>query len=251
MKMHALSGGRLRMKARAFNAAASSDETIDLPCCCFLLRHSQGNVLFDTGCHPSVATNAEARWGSVTRSVKPVMAPDDNVITALSSIGLVPDDIDLVVNSHLHMDHCGCNSFFRQATNIVHERELAAARESEGKGYFSADWDCGMQTQTIEDEVDLFNDGKIILIPVPGHSAGTMGALVTLDRDGMIFLAADSVSVESNLRAETIPVNTWNADLFARSIATVRNLETRGARIFYGHDAEQWKGLRKGLHAYQ
>ena len=58
----------------------------------------------------------------------PIMQPGEHVLTGLAEIGLSPDDIDLVINSHLHPDHCGCNAFFRKATFLVHTDELAAAR---------------------------------------------------------------------------------------------------------------------------
>ena len=67
MKMHALSGGRVRMRKSVYVPDAERSETIELPVSCFLLRHPQGNVLFDTGCHPSVAENprrAGAAWPS-------------------------------------------------------------------------------------------------------------------------------------------------------------------------------------------
>ncbi len=55
MKMHLLSGGRLRMRKSIFMPDADKSETIELSVSCALLRHGQGNVLFDTGCHPSVS----------------------------------------------------------------------------------------------------------------------------------------------------------------------------------------------------
>ena len=48
-------------------------------------------------------------------------------------MGLKPEDIDVVVNSHLHPDHCGCNAYFTKATFMVHEKEVAAAKEM-GRG---------------------------------------------------------------------------------------------------------------------
>ena len=64
MKMHMLSGGRLRMRKSIYFPDADRAEMIDLPVSCALMRHSQGNVLFDTGCHPTIAENPEARWGA-------------------------------------------------------------------------------------------------------------------------------------------------------------------------------------------
>src|SRR5687767_4533909 len=106
MKMHILSGGRVRIRKSIYLPEADRSETIELPVPCVLLCHAQGNVLFDTGCHPSVAENAEARWGSIAKLMVPIMAPGDHVIAGLAGIGLTPDDIDVVVCSHLHPDHC-------------------------------------------------------------------------------------------------------------------------------------------------
>ena len=128
MKMHLLPCGRLRMRKNIFLPEAARSETIELPVSSALLRHSQANVLFDTGCHPAVAEDPEGRWGGLAKLMTPIMQPGEHVLTGLAGIGLEPDDIDLVINSHLHPDHCGCNAFFRKATFLVHRDELAAAR---------------------------------------------------------------------------------------------------------------------------
>jgi N-acyl homoserine lactone hydrolase len=75
MKMHLLSGGRLRMRKSIFVRDADKSETIDLSVCCALIRHAQGNVLFDTGCHPAVAEQGEARWGGLVRLMTPTCSP--------------------------------------------------------------------------------------------------------------------------------------------------------------------------------
>ena len=65
MKMHVLSGGRVRMRKSVYFPDADRGETIELPVSCVLLRHRQGNVLFDTGCHPScrrIRRRAGGKW---------------------------------------------------------------------------------------------------------------------------------------------------------------------------------------------
>lgn len=253
MKLHVLSGGRLRMKRSVYEPDADRAALIDLPVSCFLVRHSQGNLLFDTGCHPSIATDAEARWGGMAKSMVPVMGIGDNVVSALAAIGVAPDDIDVVVNSHLHTDHCGCNAFFKRANFIVHAAELAQARDPamEGKGYLRADWDSASTLDIIDDYRDVFGDGRIELVPLPGHSPGSLGAVVTLPKSGAFLLAADTVSLRSTLDRELIPRNTWNADLLTRSLAEVRRIEGTGARVICGHDPAQWDALKKGADAYE
>jgi glyoxylase-like metal-dependent hydrolase (beta-lactamase superfamily II) len=252
MKMHLLSGGRLRIRKNIYLPDVDRAETIEAPVSCALLRHPQGNVLFDTGCHPSLPDAAEARWGGLARLMTPIMKPGDSIINALAGIGLQCDDIDVVVCSHLHPDHCGCNSFFKRATFIIHAEEVAAARAAEAvkAGYLAAEWENAGPIETIEDEHDLFGDGRIVLIPLPGHTPGTTGALVALDRTGTFLLASDTVSLRSTLDSGVIPKNTWNAEALAKSLAEVRHIEAGGAAVLCGHDDAQWASLRKGEDAY-
>ena len=252
MKMHVLSGGRLRMRASMYFPELPKEQTAEFPCSCFLVRHAQGNVLFDTGCHPAVETDAAARWGKLARAFAPVHRPGDNVVGDLAKLKLRPDDVDVVINSHLHMDHCGCNEFFKQATFFVHAKELEAAADpqSEGKGYFRADWDHPMPVQAIDAALDLFDDNRIVLLPLPGHTPGSIGAKIELDRSGCFILASDAAPVRQNFERDYSPKNSWDASLFCRSLAELRRLEQGGAAILFGHDAAQWNTLKKGAVAY-
>jgi glyoxylase-like metal-dependent hydrolase (beta-lactamase superfamily II) len=250
--MHILSGGRLRMKKHIYVPDADREETIDLPVSCFLFRHPQGNVLFDTGCHPSAAAEPEARWGSLARAIRPVMKQEDNLIRELGRVDLTPDDIDIVVNSHLHFDHCGCNEFFTKATIYIHADELAAARdpEMEGRGYFQEDWNHPMPMVDFSDEVDMFDDGRIVLLPLPGHSPGLTGLLASLPNSGAYLLASDAVAIRDNLDRETIPKNTWNQDLLTNSLGEIKRIENSGAAVVCGHDLAQWSTFRPAEEFY-
>jgi len=252
MKMHILPGGRLRMRKSIYLPDAGRDETIELPVLSVLLRHAEGNVLFDTGCHPCVAEDAAARWGGMAKFITPIMGPNDNVLAGLSRLGLRAEDIDLVVNSHLHPDHCGCNAFFKAATVIVHALDLEAAKapDSLARGYLAIEWQHPLPMETISGERDLFGDGRIVLVPLPGHTQGSTGALVALDRCGQFLLASDAVSLRASLDRDVVPRNTWNAEMFLRSLAEIRRLEKSGATVLCGHDAEQWESLRKGPEAF-
>jgi glyoxylase-like metal-dependent hydrolase (beta-lactamase superfamily II) len=240
------------MRKHIYLPDADRAETIELPVSAFFVRHAQGNVLFDSGCHPSVAENAEQRWGGMSRFMTPIFQPDENVITGLNAIGISPDDVDVVICSHLHPDHCGCNAFFRKATFVCHSKELSAARapEAAAKGYLPMEWDQPMGFHEISGEHDLFNDERIVLIPVPGHTPGTLAALVNLDRSGSFLLASDAVALKAHLDKEVAPKNNWNADLALASIAAIKRIEASGATVLYGHDDEQWRTLKKGAQAY-
>ncbi len=253
MKLNLLAAGRLRMKKSIYIPGADRAEMIDLPVSSALIRHKQGNVLFDTGCHPSVVDNAEGRWGPLAKVMKPLMTTDETLLPSLACVGLGPDDIDIVVNSHFHPDHCGCNQFFTKATILAHAREVEAAKApgAETAGYLRLDWDTGQSIETVNGEKDLFGDASVVLLPLPGHTPGSLGALVNLDRDGPFLLASDSVSLRQHLDTDIAPRNTWSIEEQLKTYAEVRRIEKSGATVICGHDDQQWQSLRKGTEGYE
>ncbi|MEJ8574451.1 N-acyl homoserine lactonase family protein [Microbaculum marinum] len=253
MKMHALSGGRLRVRKSVYDADADRGATMELPVSAFLLRHPQGNVLFDAGYHPAAAEDAAARWGGMARIMAPIAAADDTVVDNLRDVGVGPEDVDLVICSHLHSDHCGCTAFFTRATLLCHASELAAARapDSDRSGYVRDDWDQPLPLQEIDAEHDVFGDNRIVVVPLPGHTPGTVAAHVELDRSGSFLLASDAVSFRDNLEQGTVPRNTWNVEEATRSLALVRRIAADGATVLFGHDDAQWSTLKKGADAYE
>ena len=252
MKMHVLSGGRLRMKKSTYYPNAARGEMFDLPVSCILMRHKQGNVLFDTGCHPDVVEKPGVRWAGYEKFMTPIMQSGDHVLTGLKAVGLGPEDIDVVVCSHLHTDHCGCNEFFTKSTIFVHERELEAVRAPDAfnRGYLSADWDHPIPMNVFDRQTDIFGDGRIILVPLPGHSMGTTGALVKLDRSGEFLLTSDALNLRANLDEDFAPRNTFDVEQALQSYAEIRRIEAAGATIICSHDDAQWQTLRKGPEAY-
>ena len=154
MKLQFLSAGRLRLKKSVYVKTADRSETFEAPVSSALIRHKQGNVLFDTGCHPSVVEHGEERWGSLMKVMTPVMRAEDTLLPSLACVGVNPDDIDVVVNSHFHPDHCGCNAVLQEghhhgACQGDRGRERAGA---EAAGYLRADWDHGQPTDAVNGE---------------------------------------------------------------------------------------------------
>jgi N-acyl homoserine lactone hydrolase len=253
MKLHFLNAGRIRMRKSVYIPGADRSGTFEAPVISALVRHGQGNLLFDTGCHPSVVEHGEERWGALMKIMTPIMRAEDTLLPSLAGVGLRPDDIDVVVNSHFHPDHCGCNAFFKNATIIAHAKEIEAANAAgaEMAGYLRADWDHGQPTEAVTGEMDIFGDGGVVLIPLPGHTPGTIGAMVNLDRDGAFLLASDAVSLRHNLDTDTAPRNTWNVEALLKSFAEIRHVERSNATVICGHDDAQWQTLKKAQDAYE
>ncbi|MCY3982690.1 MAG: N-acyl homoserine lactonase family protein [Roseovarius sp.] len=253
MKMHILDAGRLAMKKRVYVPdCTDKTEMIELPVMAILFRHAQGNILFDTGCHPSVSTDAEARWGKLAGVMRPIGEHSSNVIDSLAALGLTPDDINVVVNSHFHPDHCGCNEFFTKARFVAHEKELAEARgkNAAAQGYMPREWDHPMQMDTCTDGHDVMGDGLLTTIDLPGHTPGMMGLKAFLENTGRVLLVSDAVSLRRNLDNDEVPRNAVDANALRRSYETIRKIEATGAMVICCHDDEEYRGLKKGLEAY-
>ncbi|WP_085462773.1 MBL fold metallo-hydrolase [Mesorhizobium australicum] len=253
MKMHLLAGGRLRMRRSIYVPGAAREETIELPVHASLIRHPKGNVLFDSGCSPEAASDAEGRWGGLAKVMTPIFRPEQTVLSELENLRLSPDDIDVVVCSHLHPDHCGCNEHFRRATIYCHAAEVAAAKAEGGEqqGYLPREWNQPQGFEQFNSEHDLFGDEKIVLVPMPGHTPGLTVARIALDRDGVFVLASDAAPLQANIDSGAPPKNTWNMDLAADALARLRRFRDQGETVISAHDEEQWQRLRKGAAFYE
>jgi len=248
-KLHVLSGGRLRMPRSFYYPDAPRGETFELPVSCALIRHKQGNVLFDTGCSPRAAEDTQAYWGQFSKVMSPIHAADDAVVRQLPKVGLGPDDIDVVVCSHLHTDHCGCNSAFARASVICTAAELEAAREG-GGAYLAEDWDLGRPFDTFSGVRDVFGDGQLTLLEMPGHTPGMAIAHLVLG-SGPVVLASDAIPVAEVLEKRYAPRGTWDAERSIAALAEIARLRDDGATVLFGHDDAQWRSLKTGAYAYE
>ena len=96
----------------------------------YVITHTRGNVLFDTGVHPQMGTDPEARLGPAAASFEVRMTPEDGIEGRLATIGLTPGDIDMVVQSHLHFDHAGGLQWLTHAPDPGAARGAAASRRT-------------------------------------------------------------------------------------------------------------------------
>ncbi|WP_207540982.1 N-acyl homoserine lactonase family protein [Sabulicella rubraurantiaca] len=253
MRLHLLEVGRLRMRRSTYIPDAPREETVEIPVPAYLVRHKGGNILIDTGCNPRLPDDPTGVWGGLSRVMTPLHDRETHIGTALAGLGLVPDDVDLVILSHLHVDHAGANSLFQRASFLLHEAELSAARapDAEAKGYLRAEWEVDRPFTEVSGEThDVLGDERFVLHHFPGHTPGLMGALLRLERDGPVLLGTDAVPMMEVLRRDLVPRNNLDAEATRASLAKARALQAEGALLVCGHDPTQWPGLRHGAEGY-
>jgi N-acyl homoserine lactone hydrolase len=236
-----------RLDADLLDITGSNGRVL-MPVPAWLIEHPKGLVLFDTGLHADLR-NDRSRLRGIFESAFTIDLPDGEDLTArLSAAGYATSDIDVVVFSHLHFDHCGGTQELPDARLIVQEAEWRAAhhpRLLDVGLYNLADFELGHDHQLIDGTHDVFGDGTITCIPTPGHTRGHQSLRVELG-SGPVVLTADCIYFRSMYDQMKVPPT--GADLAAQlnSMRDLRKLEHDGCRLLFGHDAEQFHSLPAG-----
>ena len=124
-----------------------------MPVYVHVIEHPDARVLVDTG----------------MTALHPAVADMDPRLHPLGESGFDAASIDVVVNTHLHFDHCGGNHLFAGKPIHVQRQELDDARE---EGYTIREWvDApGVIYQPVDGERELLPGLR--LVPAPGHTGG-------------------------------------------------------------------------------
>lgn len=244
MRVYALSCGSLEFDRSLFFPAAQPGTQLVTPVSSYLIVHRRGKVLFDTGIHCDALTDPVGRLGKRVAGLFAIRSrPAEDVVSQLATLGVRPDDIDFVVSSHFHFDHCGCNTSFPRAAILVQRAEMELARSGRSR-YNPKDWDHPLDYRLIDGEHDLFGDGTVVLLPTPGHTVGHQSLWIRAGEGRQFVLTSDAAYTQEHLDQSILPGNTHDAGEMTHSLSILRELrDRRGVVLLYGHDAEQWNSI--------
>ena len=218
---------------------------VEVPVPFFLLRHPEGVIVVDGGNPLAAARDPREHWGGLADLFEVHMTEAQHCEAQLRELGVGPEDVSHIVQTHLHMDHTGALGHFPNAVVVVHARELEAALAAGDpmqSGYIRADYDRPeLRWQTIEGDTDLFGDGLIRLIETPGHAAGHMSLLIDLADTGRVLITADASDNLAQWEGRShVRAFHSRADA-ARSMRRLHELaDETGAMVVFGHDADNW-----------
>lgn len=168
----------------------------------FLIKHGAHHFLFDTGLGRSI--DAQYQQG-MPRWWRPFFAYDQPVDPALDQLQRANfPAIERIVLSHSHWDHASGVPDFPKARVALATPELAQVRGAEnGPGGTWASqlglpgiaWEPlvfeDRPFQGYAQSLDMFGDGRVVLVPIPGHTPGSVGLFVTVDSGRQYFLIGD------------------------------------------------------------
>lgn len=240
----------------AMTLLKDAGKIVEVPYHAYLIEDSKSTILVDTG--PSL------RWQELHPEalVKywPVhMREDEHLDTVLQKLNFSSKDIDYVINTHLHYDHCGNNEMFSHASFLVNENEFAHAMAPgwwEAFPYIRVLFDNPkLKYQLVKGESELLPG--IDIIPTPGHTEGHQSVVVQLEKTGPLVLAGDAIYFRENLEAPILPGVYVDARRYAESADKLKNyVDLRGATLLLSHSREYhsgkaWMPFKQGIQTFQ
>lgn len=195
-----------------------------MPVNAFLILHPDGPCLFDAGqTARAAAPGWFPRWHPFFRLSRFELRRDDEVGPQLRRRGIEPGEIRRVVLSHLHTDHVGGLAAFGNAEVLVTRLEWQQATGLEGRlrGYLPQYWPRGLRPTLVDFtgpavgpfgcSHDVAGDGRLLLVPTPGHTPGH-AALLVRDSDRSWLLLGDVVHTAAELEQVEPDIAAWCRD---------------------------------------
>ncbi|MDR2357213.1 MAG: N-acyl homoserine lactonase family protein [Oscillospiraceae bacterium] len=235
-------------------ACDDPDERFNFPSWTVLIKHPDGNILFDAACH----LNPERQAPFIMENLR--MTPEDDPVYRVREAGVEPENVNYILLSHMHPDHFGYIDKFPNAEIIVSDNEFAGILKDTAMGRFPFVKDVvyfmqqGLKWSLFDDDVKFkeLMPGVTIVNFGRGHSYGMLGLLLELQNDGAKLLISDVIYSSENvgppLRRPGIcrdPENWLRAMEYTLALA-----KERGAEIWYGHDLAQFETLRRSPEYY-
>lgn len=214
---------------------------------CYLIRHAQGWMLWDTGNADRLAAMKDGMTvanGNITIYMKKPLAE------SLKEIGVAPADIKHFALSHAHGDHSGNANLFGAATLYVQKAEHAAMFGAEAAkfGFLPANYAALRDSpkRILDGDHDVFGDGSVLIKAAPGHTPGHQVLVVRLPRTGPVMLSGDMVHLQYSWTYGVAPVFNFDVPGSLRTIAAMKEYtEKTGTKLWITHDMEQHKAIPK------
>ncbi|HLJ91171.1 MAG TPA: N-acyl homoserine lactonase family protein [Candidatus Angelobacter sp.] len=168
---------------------------------CYLIKHDDAYMLWDTGL-PETSLGASLQApGDMAPSLS------RNIKDQLSEISVSPASISIIGISHFHWDHTGQAASFPQAKLLLGKGDVEAMRKGgNDRAKPLEHWLTGGGTlDEVTGDKDIFGDGSVVMLDLPGHTPGHHGLLVKLGTTGYVLLSGDLAHFRENYDHDGVP----------------------------------------------
>jgi N-acyl homoserine lactone hydrolase len=218
---------------------------IQIPVLMFYVEGGDKRILVDTGCS---APESAAKYHYPF-----IRKPEEDPTRALEAIGVNPSEIDIVVATHLHWDHCYNHELFTNARFFIQRTELqfAAAPYPIFANAYEAPT-TGMippysktKFEVLDGDFDLADGLKIVF--APGHTPGLQCVVVNTAK-GVYYIAGDNVALYENLEGNRFgrPIPGINFINLGDYYETFRRMDRLADHVLPGHDLKVLDQARYG-----
>jgi N-acyl homoserine lactone hydrolase len=199
---------------------------------CYLIRHGEQYMLWDSGI-PGATVTQPIRSPAVNATLR------SRIVDQLARINVRPEQVTILGLSHYHFDHSGQAADFAHARLIMGAGDLAALRgNAPGMPREAlAPWlREGANVTEARGDVDVFEDGSVVMLNMPGHTPGHYSLLVRL-ASGPVMLSGDLYHFTEQVERRGVPpFNTSRAETLASMDRFDRLARNLHARIIIQHE---------------
>jgi len=213
--------------ARFSDTYAFNGLKVQLTFSCYLIKHGDDYLVWDTG-NP-VGTTATA--------------PKTSLVDLLAQLKVTPAQVKYVAISHYHGDHVGQVSAFPQSTLLIGKGDWDVLTDPKAASTANpapfTNWiSGGGKVEPLPGDKDVFGDGSVLMLNMPGHTPGHHSLLVKLKEMGNVLITGDLSHFHENYDGGGVP--TFNTDRAASlaSIDRFKKIATNlKATVIIQHDA--------------
>ncbi len=204
---------------------------------CYLIRHGKDLLLWDAGLPLALLGKLEDRSTPVHMRLTVTIAAQ------LARLGFKPSDVTVLGLSHMHADHTGQAAAFPGARLVMDRGDFEALRRAPPPFFTDPSalqpWlGGGAAKELISGDHDVFGDGSVVMVALPGHTSGNHGLLVRLARKGPVLISGDALHAPEQLTSHAMPPSNANRSDSLASIDRIVGI-TRDAHatLIIEHDA--------------
>ena len=195
---------------------------------CYVITHGNQHLLWDTGLPAALKGQNPPASDGMTPGLQ-MTIPEQ-----LAKLNLTPEDIDIVGISHTHFDHTGQAASFPNARLVVGKADFDA---TSGKDDPFKPWRVTGASVTAQDgDIDIFGDGSVTALFLPGHTPGHHALLVKL-ASGPVLLTGDLYhATEARAKRGVPPFNTSREQTLASMDKFEALAKEYGAKVIIQHE---------------
>jgi glyoxylase-like metal-dependent hydrolase (beta-lactamase superfamily II) len=213
-------------------------KTIEIPSMCHVIKGGTKTILIDT----SFLSIDQAKSGKHWNAKR---TPDQELEAQLKQAGFKPDDIDIVIFTHLHWDHAQNNRLFKKAKFLVRVEELRYAicpLPTQAIPYEAPVPPANMIPIWIRDKTifePIYEDSEVIpgvfYFLTPGHTPG--GASIAVDTDeGKYVIAGDAINLYENIELNLPGGQMYTQEDAVKSIRKILSVASSPKHVLPGHE---------------